>query len=99
MLRFRVLKENSQWKSTSNGNVYVRGFEGWIWADASNDAVLRLEATAISEAGDPEWLQSTHVDLRYGVVSVGGANQLLPIRAESRIRLVSEKKQKECLGV
>lgn len=93
VLRFRVLKENSQWKSTSNGNVYVRGFEGWIWADASNDAVLRLEATAISEAGDPEWLQSTHVDLRYGVVSVGGANQLLPIRAESRISLAKKNRR------
>ena len=60
---------------------------------AAGDAVLRLEATAISEAGDPEWLQNTHVDLRYGVVSVGGANQLLPIRAESRIGLAKSNKR------
>ena len=85
VLRFRVLKENSQWKSTSNGKVYVRGFEGWIWAGAANDSVLRLQATPINEADDPEWLLSTQIDLRYGVVNVGGANQLLPIRAASRI--------------
>ena len=92
VLRFRVLKENSQWKSTSAGRIYVRGFEGWLWADAANDSVIRLQTTPISEDGDPEWLQSAQIDLRYGIVNVGGANQLLPIRAESRLR--SEKKSK-----
>ena len=86
MLHFRVLKENSQWKSTVAGKVYVRGIEGWLWADAANDSVVRLQTTPISEDGDPEWLQSAQIDLRYGLVNVGGANQLLPIRAESRIR-------------
>ena len=86
MLRFRVLKENSQSKSTSNGKVYVRGFEGWIWADVQNNSVVRLQTTPISEAGDPEWLQSAQIDLRYGLVNVGGIRQLLPIRAESLLR-------------
>ena len=86
VLRFRVLKENSQWKSTSNGKEYVRGFEGWIWADAQNDSVVRLQAAPVSETGDPQWLQAAQIDLRYGLVSVGGINQLLPIRAESRIQ-------------
>lgn len=87
VLRFRVRKDNSKWTINGNGKTYVRGYSGLVWADVRNSSVLRLETMADAEPGDPSWIGSLRLDLRYGVVPIGGVDQLLPIQAEARIEL------------
>jgi hypothetical protein len=100
-LRYRVLRENSRWKSTQGNPIrtktYVRGFKGHVWADAKTLDVLRFTGQIEAEPGDPDFLGKTKIDMRYGFVKIGEAEHLLPVRSEVTLEL--DKKPKRNVAV
>lgn len=96
-IRYRVLRENSTWKSSSGNPLrtrsYVRGFNGQVWADAKTLAVLRLTAQMEPEPGDPDFVGGTKLDMSYGFVTIGDAEHLLPVRSEVTLEVNKKPKR------